>query len=645
MGGIGNFFSSVVQSVGDAVQDVGGFVGDVINSAMENPVETIAMVVAAYYLGPAVFAEEGAAYAGATMAEQTAINTALGGGAGMGAGAGVGAGAGLAAADAGMGAYELGGVSSNIGGSLINPATGLVATGATDAATKTALSSFANAVGAPTELVQWLKNPLVNNSVSSLIKSGLSGRSLEDSIKNVLTSAAGAEMGDLASSVAPADIAKLSGALANYTTQSVIKGQAPSISDFAVDMVTGKGTGYLKELMGTDLPSPLTDAAAATARFGANAFLKGQTPDFTKFAENYATSAAVNTGMGVVDAAVDSAGNTVIKYVNGSSTTLDPSGKVVDQSAASWQTMDPATADAASQNSYLTQLADQAKQDSIQALVAKADAGEALTQAELDTVYKQYGVTPGAVMSGTSLGSFAKSLFNRATSGPGATGAGATRGLGALPNAQQNVGTSSQVPTTSSPDAAAPLTATAPAFDLEQLPYGGEQIKVKYPWDDPLPTTTTTPAATQTASTMFGPQAPLSFYSPEYAEGGNVMAPDEMQYQEPMEQSAAPEGHDSPEGHNPEFFSEGGMMHHYVKGGGTGTSDSIPAMLATGEFVIPADVVSGLGDGDNDSGAKVLDEFLAVIRKHKRAADSRQLPPDSKGPLAYLASAQQKVSA
>lgn len=629
MGSIGDFFSNVVQSVGDAVQDVGEAVGGVINSAMENPVETIAMVVAAYYLGPAVFAEEGAAYGGATMAEQTAINTALGGGAGMGAGAG----AGLAAADAGMGAYELGGVSSNIGGSLINPATGLIATGATDAATKTALSSFANAVGAPTELVQWLKNPLVNNSVSSLIKSGLSGRSLEDSIKNVLTSAAGAEMGDLASSVAPADIAKLSGALANYTTQSVIKGQAPSISDFAVDMVTGKGTGYLKELMGTDLPSPLTDAAAATARFGANAFLKGQTPDFGKFAENYATSAAVNTGMGVVDAAVDSAGNTVIKYVNGSSTTLDPSGKVVDQSAASWQTMDPAT----SQNSYLTQLADQAKQDSIQALVAKADAGETLTQAELDTVYKQYGVTPGEVMSGTSLGSFAKSLFNRATSGPGAT-----RGLGALPTAQQNVGTSSQVPTTSSPDAAAPLTATAPAFDLEQLPFGGEQIKVKYPWDDPLPTTTT-PAATQTASTMFGTQAPLSFYSPEYAEGGDVTAPDDMQYQDPMEQSAAPEGHDSPEGHNPEFFSEGGMMHHYVKGGGTGTSDSIPAMLATGEFVIPADVVSGLGDGDNDSGAKVLDEFLAVIRKHKRAADSRQLPPDSKGPLAYLASAQQKV--
>ena len=99
------------------------------------------------------------------------------------------------------------------------------------------------------------------------------------------------------------------------------------------------------------------------------------------------------------------------------------------------------------------------------------------------------------------------------------------------------------------------------------------------------------------------------------------------------------------EGHNPEFFSEGGasLAHRYVKGHGDGTSDSVPAMLATGEFVIPADVVSNLGNGDNDSGAKVLDEFLQVIRKHKRAADARQLPPDSKGPLAYLTDAKRKA--
>jgi len=100
-----------------------------------------------------------------------------------------------------------------------------------------------------------------------------------------------------------------------------------------------------------------------------------------------------------------------------------------------------------------------------------------------------------------------------------------------------------------------------------------------------------------------------------------------------------------PEGHNPEFFSEGGLKHAYVKGEGDGTSDSVPAMLASGEFVIPADVVSSLGNGDNDAGAKTLAEFLAVIRKHKRAADAKHLPPDSKGPLAYLTDAKRKVKA
>ena len=100
-----------------------------------------------------------------------------------------------------------------------------------------------------------------------------------------------------------------------------------------------------------------------------------------------------------------------------------------------------------------------------------------------------------------------------------------------------------------------------------------------------------------------------------------------------------------PEGHHPEFFSEGGLHNRYVRGDGDGTSDDVPAMLANGEFVIPADVVASLGNGDNDSGAKVLDEFLAVIRKHKRAADAKHLPPDSKGALGYLAEAHSKVRA
>jgi hypothetical protein len=102
------------------------------------------------------------------------------------------------------------------------------------------------------------------------------------------------------------------------------------------------------------------------------------------------------------------------------------------------------------------------------------------------------------------------------------------------------------------------------------------------------------------------------------------------------------------EEHNPQFFSEGGlnaMENRYVQGDGDGTSDSIPAMLANGEFVIPADVVSSLGNGSNDSGASILDEFLKTVRSHKTRANKNGLPPDSKGALGYLLEAKRKVRA
>jgi hypothetical protein len=58
-------------------------------------------------------------------------------------------------------------------------------------------------------------------------------------------------------------------------------------------------------------------------------------------------------------------------------------------------------------------------------------------------------------------------------------------------------------------------------------------------------------------------------------------------------------------------YSDGGRM---LKGPGDGMSDSIPATigrkqparLADGEFVVPADVVSHLGNGSTDAGAKKL---------------------------------------
>jgi hypothetical protein len=98
-------------------------------------------------------------------------------------------------------------------------------------------------------------------------------------------------------------------------------------------------------------------------------------------------------------------------------------------------------------------------------------------------------------------------------------------------------------------------------------------------------------------------------------------------------------------GHNPEFYSEGGlssMENRYVEGDGDGTSDEVPAMLANGEFVIPADVVSKLGNGSNEAGAGVLDQFLSEIRKHAHS-NGEKLPPESKGPLGYLLDAKRKV--
>ena len=67
-------------------------------------------------------------------------------------------------------------------------------------------------------------------------------------------------------------------------------------------------------------------------------------------------------------------------------------------------------------------------------------------------------------------------------------------------------------------------------------------------------------------------------------------------------------------------YSDGGRM---LKGPGDGMSDSIPASigrkqparLADGEFVVPADVVSHLGNGSTDAGAKRLYAMMDNVRK------------------------------
>ena len=86
--------------------------------------------------------------------------------------------------------------------------------------------------------------------------------------------------------------------------------------------------------------------------------------------------------------------------------------------------------------------------------------------------------------------------------------------------------------------------------------------------------------------------------------------------------------------HVPEFIT--GKTGNYVQGAGDGQSDSIPAMLADGEYVFDADTVAALGNGSNKAGALVLDKMRERIREHKRSAPVGKIPPKAKSPLSYL---------
>jgi hypothetical protein len=79
-------------------------------------------------------------------------------------------------------------------------------------------------------------------------------------------------------------------------------------------------------------------------------------------------------------------------------------------------------------------------------------------------------------------------------------------------------------------------------------------------------------------------------------------------------------------------FKAGGGP-RFLKGGGDGMSDDIPAMigkqqkaaLSDGEFVVPADVVSHLGNGSSRAGAKKLYSMMDNIRQ-ARTGKKRQAP-------------------
>ena len=129
-----------------------------------------------------------------------------------------------------------------------------------------------------------------------------------------------------------------------------------------------------------------------------------------------------------------------------------------------------------------------------------------------------------------------------------------------------------------------------------------------------------------------GPVQPNPYYRPVYAAGGGgisdiMMAQGGSYDDEPMGDvgGMARGGIASLGG-----YSDGGRM---LKGPGDGMSDSIPAMigkkqparLADGEFVVPADVVSHLGNGSTDAGAKKLYAMMDRVRQ-ARTGKKKQAP-------------------
>ena len=122
-----------------------------------------------------------------------------------------------------------------------------------------------------------------------------------------------------------------------------------------------------------------------------------------------------------------------------------------------------------------------------------------------------------------------------------------------------------------------------------------------------------------------------------YAEGGiadlGAGGYDRMVGEMPMYQQAMAAGGISNLGSYSDY-ARGGRM---LKGPGDGMSDSIPASiagkrparLATEEFVVPADVVSHLGNGSSDAGAKQLYAMMDRVRKARtgRKSQGREISP------------------
>ena len=93
----------------------------------------------------------------------------------------------------------------------------------------------------------------------------------------------------------------------------------------------------------------------------------------------------------------------------------------------------------------------------------------------------------------------------------------------------------------------------------------------------------------------------------------------------------------TPQSQTSQSYATGGLAMAHGGNVPDGRTDNIHAMLSPGEYVVDAETVALLGNGNGDAGAKRLDQMREAVRKQKGGALSKgKISPDAQSPLTYL---------
>ena len=144
----------------------------------------------------------------------------------------------------------------------------------------------------------------------------------------------------------------------------------------------------------------------------------------------------------------------------------------------------------------------------------------------------------------------------------------------------------------------------------------------------------TAPTATVTTPTNISPGAGGMIYNPatqSFTAAAPTQSEIEKLREELLQQQSSQQGWNPSMGWNPYAdtghggVAQGGYLKHLASGGAVGIAQ-IPKFQAGGEmssdaFVIPADVVSAVGNGSTDAGVRALNEYLGMAMPIEGAGD------------------------